>query len=134
MIKAQGGDDAVVDDPSRLPQAQHVHQVAASRAGYLTSLDALLVGRTAVALGAGRDKKDDAVDLSAGIRLHKKPGDAVQAGEPVLDLHYNQAARLNAALAMVTKAIVIGDTPPPALPTMIGWLHDTGEQMFVALP
>jgi pyrimidine-nucleoside phosphorylase len=134
MIKAQGGDETVVDDPSRLPQAQHVHQVAAARAGYLTSLDALLVGRMAVALGAGRDRKDDDVDLSAGIRLHKKPGDPVQAGEPVMELRYNQAARLDAALALATKAVVIGDAPPPAVPTMIGWLHDAGEQMFVALP
>ena len=75
MIAWQGGDAAVVDDTGRLPQAGHVHQLTATRAGYLQSLDALLVGRTAVALGAGRDKKADQVDLSAGILLHKKPGD-----------------------------------------------------------
>jgi thymidine phosphorylase len=110
-----------------------VHQVLAQKAGFLQSLDALLIGRTAVALGAGRDKKSDAVDLSAGIILHKKPGDAVAAGEPLLDLHYNDASRLPAALALATQAAVIGDRAPAEAAQMIGWVHDSGEQMFVAL-
>src|SRR5215210_7750239 len=80
MIKWQGGDAGVVDDPGRLPAARHAHHVKASKGGFLQSLDALLVGRTAVALGAGRDKKADQVDLSAGILLHKKPGDRVEVG------------------------------------------------------
>lgn len=133
MITWQGGDASVVDDPARLPQATHVHQVLAQKAGFLQSLDALLIGRTAVALGAGRDKKSDAVDLSAGIILHKKPGDAVAAGEPLLDLHYNDASRLPAALALATQAAVIGDRAPAEAAQMIGWVHDSGEQMFVAL-
>ena len=62
--------------PTRLPKARTRTIVDATQAGFVPSLDALLVGRTAVALGAGRDKKGDAVDLSAGILLHKKPGDA----------------------------------------------------------
>ena len=65
------------------------HAVPAAARGFVTALDALLVGRAAVALGAGRDKKGDRVDLSAGIMLHKKPGEAVQAGEPVVELRYN---------------------------------------------
>lgn len=133
MIKWQGGDPAVVDDPRRLPQASHVHQLTAPRAGSLQSLDALLVGRTAVALGAGRDKKSDPVDLSAGIIIHKKPGDAVAAGEPVLELRYNDEARLNTALGLAQQAIVIGDRAPAEAAQMLGWVHDSGEQMFVAL-
>jgi pyrimidine-nucleoside phosphorylase len=133
MITWQGGDAAVVDDPRRLPQARHVHQLTAQKAGYLQSLDALLVGRTAVALGAGRDKKSDAVDLSAGIIIHKKPGDEVAAGEPILELHYNDAGRLDAALALAGQAAVIGDRAPAEVAQMIGWVHDSGEQMFVAL-
>jgi thymidine phosphorylase len=57
MITWQGGDAAVVDDVKILPSARHSHQVTASTAGYVSRLDALLVGRAAVALGAGRDKK-----------------------------------------------------------------------------
>jgi pyrimidine-nucleoside phosphorylase len=133
MITWQGGDASVVDDPRRLPQARHVHQVTAQKAGFLQSLDALLVGRTAVSLGAGRDKKSDPVDLSAGIIIHKKPGDQLSAGEPILELHYNDASRLNAALALATQAAVIGERAPAEAAQMIGWVHDSGEQMFVAL-
>ena len=133
MITWQGGDAAVVDDPGRLPQARSVHQLTATKSGFVQSMDALLIGRTAVALGAGRDKKSDAVDLSAGIILHKKPGEPVAVGEPVLDLHYNDASRLPAALALATQATVIGDRPPAEAAQMIGWVHDSGEQMFVAL-
>jgi pyrimidine-nucleoside phosphorylase len=132
MITWQGGDAAVVDDTGRLPQASHAHHLKAARSGYMQSLDALLIGRTAVALGAGRDKKGDQVDLSAGILLHKKPGDPIASGESILELRYNDESRLSAALALATQAAVIGDKAPAAAPIVMGWLHDSGEQMFVA--
>ena len=132
MITWQGGDAAVVDDVARLPAARHSHEVTASRAGYVSSLDALLVGRAAVALGAGRDRKSDPVDLSAGVLLHKKPGETVAAGEPVMELRYNDESRLSAAVALAVPAVVIGDTPPAEAPLVMGWVHETGEQMFVA--
>jgi pyrimidine-nucleoside phosphorylase len=131
MIKWQGGDAAVVDDVTRLPSASHAHQVTAPKSGYISSLDALLVGRTAVALGAGRDKKSDPVDLSAGILLHKKPGETVSAGDTVMELRYNDESRLVAAMALATQAVTIGDTPPAEAPLVMGWVHDSGEQMFV---
>ena len=133
MVAGQGGDASVVDDVSRLPQAKHVHQVAASRNGFIQSQDALLVGRTAAALGAGRDKKSDPVDSSAGVLLHKKPGEAVTAGEPILELRYNDPGRLHAALQLASQSTVIGDKAPPDAPLVIGWVHDSGEQMFVAM-
>jgi pyrimidine-nucleoside phosphorylase len=133
MIAWQGGDAAVVDDPGRLPQARHARRVAATTAGYLQSLDALLVGRTAVALGAGRDKKSDPVDLSAGIILHRKPGESVAPGDPVMELRYNDEARLANALSLAQQAFVIDARPPVEEAQMIGWVHDGGEQMFAAL-
>jgi len=133
MIEWQGGDPGVIDDPSRLPSASHSYQVTAARGGYVTSLDALLVGRTAVALGAGRDKKGDSVDLSAGILLRKKPGDTVAAGEPIMELRYNDEARLKTAIALASQATVIGDVAPADAPLVIGWVHEGGEQLFVAI-
>jgi pyrimidine-nucleoside phosphorylase len=133
MITRQGGDAGVIDDTSRLPQATLAHQLKATRGGVVQSLDALLVGRTAVALGAGRDKKGDAVDLSAGILLHKKPGEAISAGDTIMELRYNDASRLPTALGLATQAAVIGDQAPPDAPLVIGWVHDRGEQMFVPL-
>ncbi|MEY4637104.1 MAG: Pyrimidine-nucleoside phosphorylase [Acidobacteriota bacterium] len=132
LVERQGGDPTVVDDPGRLPSASLSHVVSAARGGFVTALDALLVGRAAVALGAGRDKKDDQVDSTAGIRLLKKPLDSVTAGEPVMELRYNEASRLPAALALVRQALVIGDQPPAVPPLVLGWVHDRGETMFVA--
>ena len=133
MIKWQGGDPAVVDDTSRLPQAKHSHTITAQRSGHLQSLDALLIGRAAVALGAGRDKKGDAVDLSAGILLHKKPGDAIMSGEPLIELRYNNEAKLSAAVQLASQAAVIGDKAPAEAPLVMGWVHDGGEQLFVPI-
>jgi pyrimidine-nucleoside phosphorylase len=132
MITWQGGDASIVDDVKRLPSARHSHMVTATKAGHLVSLDALLVGRTAVALGAGRDKKSDPVDLSAGILLHKKPGDAVSVGEPIMELRYNDVSRLAAALQLATEAIVVGARPAADAALVMGWVHDGGEQMFAA--
>ena len=130
MIAWQGGDAGVVDDPSRLPQASKAHRIAATRSGHVTAIDALLIGRSAVALGAGRDRKSDPVDLSAGILLLKKPGEPVTAGEPLLELRYNDAARLEAAMATVSQAVAIGDAPVPEPGLVIGWMHKDGDTMF----
>ena len=133
MIKWQGGDAGGGRRCEAACRRRGMsHLVTASAAGYVSSLDALLVGRAAVALGAGRDKKSDPVDLSAGILLHKKPGEAVAAGEPVMELRYNDESRLSAAVALATQAVVIGDAPPAEAPLVMGWVHETGEQMFVA--
>ncbi|MEO8679712.1 MAG: thymidine phosphorylase [Vicinamibacterales bacterium] len=131
MIRWQGGDAGVVDDVTRFPQATLRHQVTAHRAGVVSGLDALFVGQTSVALGAGRDKKGDAVDLSAGIRILKKPGETVANGEPILELLYNDAARLPAAVALAKKAIAIDDTAPAPASLVLGWVHGGGETMFI---
>ena len=88
MIAAQGGDPAVVDDPGRLPRATAaVEVVRADRSGVVAGVDAELVGRAAAALGAGRERKDDAVDPAAGVVVVRGVGDTVRAGDPVLELH-----------------------------------------------
>ena len=133
MITGQGGDASVVDEPRRLPRARHVHTITAARDGFVQSQDALLVGRTAVALGAGRDKKSDPIDLAAGVLLHKKPGHRISAGDPIMDLLYNDPGRLAPAQHLAQQATVIGDKAPADAPLVIGWVHDSGEQMFVAI-
>ena len=76
-------------------------------------------------LGAGRDRVEDAIDASVGAILLKTPGDAVQVGEPLLELHYREPSRLGTALALVKQACVLGDSPPPP-PKQI--LHILGEE------
>ena len=120
IIEGQGGDPRVVDDYSRLPAAPATHMVTASRAGYLTRIDAELVGRASVVLGAGRDRVDDTVDPAVGIMLRVKPGVQLSAGDAVLELHYREQAKLDAALALLGRAVTIGDEPPVRRAIIVG--------------
>jgi thymidine phosphorylase len=112
IIETQGGDPRVVDDYERLPHVADRHLVSACRDGYVAKIDAELVGRASVALGAGRDRVDDAVDPAVGIMVIAKPGDAVHAGDSVLELHYRDRRRLEAATRLASQAIIIGDGRP----------------------
>jgi pyrimidine-nucleoside phosphorylase len=123
IIEIQGGDPGVVDDYQRLPHVSGRHVVRASRAGYVSRLDAELVGRASVALGAGRDRVEDPVDPAVGIMVKAKPGDRVQTGDAVLELHYRDQARLDAALQLAGKAITIDDTPPAVRPMIVGEVY-----------
>jgi pyrimidine-nucleoside phosphorylase len=130
VVARQEGDPRIVADPSRLPQAAHGRPVVAVRDGYLTALDAELVGRSSMLLGAGRDRVDAAIDPAAGILLEQKPGDRVTTGQPVLTLYYNDARRLDEAIGLAERAIHLDDMPPPAMPLVHAWVHADGEQHF----
>src|ERR1700683_1265591 len=80
VIRLQGGDPRVIDDPSRLPHAQHTARVDARLGGYLTAIHCEQVGIASMLLGGGREKKEDSVDAAVGLALERKIGDAVQAG------------------------------------------------------
>jgi pyrimidine-nucleoside phosphorylase len=119
IIENQGGDPHVVDDYGRLPSAPSRHRVTAPKAGIIAGLDAERVGRASVALGAGRDQVKDAVDPAVGIMVLAAPGDRVSAGDPVLELHYRDRSRLEAALPLAAGAITIGDAPPAPRPLIL---------------
>ena len=119
IIENQGGDPRVVDDYGRLPSAPSRHLVTAPRAGVLTGLDAALVGRASVALGAGRDRVDQDVDPAVGIMVMAAPGDRVGKGDPVLELHYRDPSRFGAALPLAVGAITIGDAAPVPRPLIL---------------
>jgi len=120
IIEIQGGDPRVVDDYGRMPHVADRHTIAADKPGYLTGLDAELVGRASVALGAGRDRVEDPVDPAVGIMVAAKPGEKVKPGDPVLELHFRDRARLDAAIALASRAITIGDQAPPARRLVVG--------------
>jgi len=123
IIELQGGDPKVVDDYDRLPHVADRHIIKAPRTGYLAELDAELVGRASVALGAGRDRVQDPVDPAVGIMVLARPGDRVNAGDPILELHIRDRGRLGAAEALATRAIVVGDSRPPDRPIIVGEVH-----------
>ena len=119
IVAAQGGDPRFVDDPARLPTAPSRTVVAAERSGYLVALDAELVGRAAVRLGAGRDYVDQPIDHAVGAVVLVKPGAQLRAGEPVVELHYECAETLDEARQLAADAIQIEDAPPPEAPLVL---------------
>lgn len=111
FIASQGGDTAYVDDPNKLPQAERQLILRATGNGYLTKLPANPIGLAAMRLGAGRETKDSVIDHAAGIVLHKKIGDYVQTGEPILTLHTNRDNG-EAVREALGKRLVIGERVP----------------------
>jgi pyrimidine-nucleoside phosphorylase len=95
-------------------------EVKAPRAGFVTSVDALIVGRAAQAAGAGRRTVDDAVDPAAGVLLAHKVGDQVDAGEPLAVVFSRDPARRRAASAVLEEAFGVGEAPPPPRPLILG--------------
>ena len=120
MVKRQGGDPACVDTPSGLLLAPGRETVRAPRAGYLTGLDAMLVGQAAAALGAGRATAEDRVDHGVGIRVLATLGALLRAGEPVLELVHRDGKGLRESLALAAQAIELGGAPPAPRPLVVG--------------
>ena len=114
MVRAQGG-----DPDAKLPAALHTDTILASESGYVTTLEAYSVGVAAWRLGAGRERKEDAVQAGAGVVLHAKPGDVVTAGDVLMTLHTDTPERFEDARAALTDTVKIGATPPPAAPLVI---------------
>lgn len=106
MISAQGG-----DPDAALPVARETHTVLAPQTGTLTRLDALSVGVASWRLGAGRARKEDAVQLAAGIKLHAKPGDTVTEGQPLMTLMTDTPERFDRALQSLENAWDINGQP-----------------------
>lgn len=113
VVEAQGGDVAVVDDPSLLPTAPDHHDVLAVSSGTITRCDARGIGVAAMSLGAGRERKEDDIDPAVGITVLAKVGDDVSAGQPLGVLHYRDEQRLARALPLASDAWSIGDAVPP---------------------
>jgi thymidine phosphorylase len=114
MIRAQGG-----DPDAALPAAAMHHEFRAPASGYLRRLDARAVGVAVWRLGGGRSRKEDAVSPTAGAVCVRKPGESVEAGEPVVVLHYDDPTRLDGALAALDGAVGVGPEPPEPRPLII---------------
>ena len=114
MIRAQGGDP---DAP--LPTARETEVLRADTDGVVAGIDALEIGLAAWRLGAGRARKEDPVSFGAGIMLKVRPGDTVRAGDPLLELRTDEAARIPAALAAAGGAIKLAPSAPTPAPLLI---------------
>jgi len=114
-VRTQGGDP----DEDALPRAPVVREVPAVAAGYVQRLAALPVGLAALHLGAGRHAKDDEVDHSVGVVCLKKRGDAVEAGEPLAEIHAHDEDSAAEAAAAVLAAYDISDEAPRLRPIVL---------------
>jgi pyrimidine-nucleoside phosphorylase len=129
MVELQGGDARVLDDPKRLPQARHTLQVSSATAGYLTSMQCEQIGTACVILGGGRERKEDSVDPSVGIVLHKKVGDRVAVGEPLATIYYNSEAHAARARQLIeASCLVTNEAPPTRRPLVHRVIYESGEK------
>ena len=116
LVDAQDGDVSYLDDISKFPKAKFIEDVKSPRSGYISLVQARIVGEAAVTLGAGRAKKSDPVDHAVGFVIHKKVGDKVEKGEPLFMIHANDEAKMAESRVAVLSAYAFSDTVIPPLP------------------
>lgn len=109
FIASQGGSLKEIDNPDLFRRAEFVRDVLCERDGYITKMNAEMIGSSSVILGAGRVRKDDAIDHSAGIILRKKTGDKVQKGDVLATLYTNKRESITSAEELFLKAITVND-------------------------
>lgn len=116
MVAAQGGDIAMVDDPSLLPTAQVQRTLNAEESGSVAMVNAERVARAAFDLGAGREKKGDPIDMGVGVVVHVKVGDRVATGQPLATIHAKSEAEAAEAEELLRQAIRVQDQAVAPLP------------------
>jgi thymidine phosphorylase len=119
FVAAQGGDPKTLEN---IPVSKEVREIAAPKAGHVARFGALGVGRAAVLLGAGREKKGDKIDSGAGVEVLVKAGDEVEEDQPVARLYGERNAER--AEELVLEALEISDTPVQRPPVILGSLEN----------
>jgi pyrimidine-nucleoside phosphorylase len=112
MVELQGGDISAIDDPTRLPSADHRVDVLSPQGGYVTAIACEQVGTACVILGGGRERKEDSVDPAVGVEVHKKIGDKVSAAEPLCTIHCHSDAQAARAKTLLEESYQIAAAPP----------------------
>lgn len=119
MVKAQGGNVNVIDNLNLFKQAAYSRSVKADKSGYIVSVDTEGYGIASLLLGAGRNKKEDSIDYSAGIVLTKKTGDYVNAGDEIAVMYCNDQKLFGAACQRFLSSTVIGEDKPESRPLIL---------------
>ncbi len=119
-IFAQGGDPSLATNPELFPHASSEIILTADRDGFISHMDSEKIGRTAVILGAGRNTKEDPIDLTAGIYLHKKTGDEVKEGQPIATFYTTAPNCIEAAKNLFYEALTFSETKPTLPKTVYG--------------
>ncbi|MGA2004994.1 MAG: thymidine phosphorylase [Terriglobales bacterium] len=128
MVELQGGDVSTIDDPARLPSADHRVDVPSPSVGYVTEILCEHVGTACVILGGGRERKEDSVDPAVGIVIHKKIGDKVSSGEPLCTIHCHSDAQAARAKKLLEESYRVSAAPPAHKPSLIHRVIHKGEK------
>jgi pyrimidine-nucleoside phosphorylase len=123
LIERQGGDPRVCDDPALLPRARDTVVLKATHDARVGSIACRSIGHAAMLLGAGRETVESTIDPAVGVVLHKKCGELVIEGEPLVTIHYNEPKRLDLALPLLERAVRLAPEAPAATPLIRGVVH-----------
>jgi pyrimidine-nucleoside phosphorylase len=130
MVKAQGGDEAAIDDPDSIIHAGITYDLVSEGSGYVAAMDTTGIGIASAELGAGRKTKEDVIDMSAGIWMHKRIGDPVKKGEPICTLYANGKDKLDAGLKALKRCITVGKDPVEKPKLVYARVTDKGVTEF----
>ena len=109
LVKNQGGDISYIEDINKFPKAKYIETVNSNTSGYIESMNAKEIGEIVCNLGAGRIKKEDCINHSVGIVLHKKVSDRVEEGEELATIYANNEENLQDAEKKLKEVIHISD-------------------------
>ena len=115
IVERQGGNPNVLDDPALLPQAKECELFTTPRAGFVQRVEPRAIGRGIIALGGGRTTMADTVDPAVGFVITAKPGDYVEANEPLASIYARDRAGIERGRAALRGAITVGDEAEPPL-------------------
>lgn len=131
MVEAQGGDSSVIKDTENFAKAPYSHKVVASKSGYITFMDTEKCGIASSMLGAGRETKDSVIDFAAGIILHKKVGDYVEAGDEMATMYASKEALFASADKKYQEAITIEDSKKAEEPLIFARVTKDSVERFI---
>ena len=120
MVERQGGDGSYIENPDQFEKAIYQHEIIANNSGYIGKMNTEECGKAAVLLGAGREVKDDPIDMTAGIQFNKKTGDAVKQGDIVAIAYSSSKEKLQQGVQKISDIYDIVDKRPQVVPEIIG--------------
>ena len=123
MVERQGGDGSYIENPDQFEKAIYQHEIIANNSGYIGKMNTEECGKAAVLLGAGREVKDDPIDMTAGIQFNKKTGDVVKQGDIVSIAYSSSKEKLQQGVQKISDIYDIVDKRPQVVPEIIGYIE-----------
>ena len=123
MVERQGGDGSYIENPDQFEKAIYQHEIIANNSGYIGKMNTEECGKAAVLLGAGREVRDDPIDMTAGIQFNKKTGDVVKQGDIVAIAYSSSKEKLQQGVQKISDIYDIVDKRPQVVPEIIGYIE-----------